>query len=136
MCAHIKVLFFTVTVHKYIRDKYSLRFPELESLVPVPLEYIKTVQVYVCIYVHAHDFLGTHYDVTEECVECVMYVHIYSHSTVPSLVCYIVYLYFLQVAKQLQVLYLLDQTLLSISRCSQIEVAPLDGLKEIVTTFE
>jgi U4/U6 small nuclear ribonucleoprotein PRP31 len=34
-----------ITVHKYIRDKYSMRFPELESLVPVPLEYIKTVQL-------------------------------------------------------------------------------------------
>ena len=36
---------FVVTIHKFIRDKYSQRFPELESLVPTPLEYIKTVQV-------------------------------------------------------------------------------------------
>jgi U4/U6 small nuclear ribonucleoprotein PRP31 len=32
-------------VHKYIRDKYSKRFPELESLVPVAMDYIKTVLV-------------------------------------------------------------------------------------------
>jgi len=31
-------------IHKYIRDKYSKRMPELESLVPVALDYIKTVQ--------------------------------------------------------------------------------------------
>lgn len=31
-------------IHKYIRDKYSKRFPELESLVPVALDYIKTVK--------------------------------------------------------------------------------------------
>ena len=34
-----------VVVHKFVRDKYSKRFPELESLVHTPLEYIKTVQV-------------------------------------------------------------------------------------------
>lgn len=28
-------------IHKYIRDKYSIRFPELESLVPNGLDYIK-----------------------------------------------------------------------------------------------
>lgn len=28
-------------IHKYIRDKYSIRFPELESLVPNSLDYIK-----------------------------------------------------------------------------------------------
>lgn len=30
-------------IHKYIRDKYSKRFPELESLVPNALDYIRTV---------------------------------------------------------------------------------------------
>ena len=34
-----------ITVHKFVRDKYSLRFPELESLVPTPLEYVRTVQL-------------------------------------------------------------------------------------------
>lgn len=33
-------------IHKFTRDHYSKRFPELESLVPTPLEYIRTVQVY------------------------------------------------------------------------------------------
>ena len=32
-------------VHKYIRDKYSKRFPELESLVPMATDYIKSVLV-------------------------------------------------------------------------------------------
>lgn len=31
-------------IHKYIRDKYSKRFPELESMVPNALDYIKTVK--------------------------------------------------------------------------------------------
>lgn len=31
-------------IHKYIRDKYSKRFPELESLVPNALDYIRTVR--------------------------------------------------------------------------------------------
>lgn len=31
-------------IHKYIRDKYAKRFPELESLVVQPLDYIKTVR--------------------------------------------------------------------------------------------
>jgi U4/U6 small nuclear ribonucleoprotein PRP31 len=30
-------------IHKYVRDKYSKRFPELESLVPTSTDYIKTV---------------------------------------------------------------------------------------------
>ncbi|XP_050310243.1 U4/U6 small nuclear ribonucleoprotein Prp31 [Anthonomus grandis grandis] len=33
-----------VTVHKFVRDKYQKRFPELESLVVSPLEYVKTVK--------------------------------------------------------------------------------------------
>ncbi|CAG7726798.1 unnamed protein product, partial [Allacma fusca] len=32
------------TVHKFTRDKYNKRFPELESLVVSPLEYLKTVK--------------------------------------------------------------------------------------------
>uniref|UniRef100_A0A3B3SMQ2 U4/U6 small nuclear ribonucleoprotein Prp31 n=1 Tax=Paramormyrops kingsleyae TaxID=1676925 RepID=A0A3B3SMQ2_9TELE len=31
-------------IHKFIRDKYSKRFPELESLVPNSLDYIRTVK--------------------------------------------------------------------------------------------
>ena len=32
-------------VHKFVRDAYYKRFPELESLVHLPLEYVKTVKV-------------------------------------------------------------------------------------------
>lgn len=32
-------------VHKFVRDGYYKRFPELESLVHLPLEYVKTVKV-------------------------------------------------------------------------------------------
>ncbi|XP_039597520.1 U4/U6 small nuclear ribonucleoprotein Prp31 [Polypterus senegalus] len=31
-------------IHKFVRDKYSKRFPELESLVPNSLDYIRTVK--------------------------------------------------------------------------------------------
>ena len=31
-------------IHKFIRDKYLKRFPELESLVPNALDYIRTVR--------------------------------------------------------------------------------------------
>lgn len=34
-----------VLVHKYIRDHYSVRFPELETLVANPLEYAKVVAI-------------------------------------------------------------------------------------------
>lgn len=34
-----------VLVHKYIRDHYSVRFPELETLVENPLEYAKVVAI-------------------------------------------------------------------------------------------
>ena len=34
----------TDIIHKYVRDVYSKRFPELESLVPGALEYIGTVR--------------------------------------------------------------------------------------------
>lgn len=36
-------------IHKFIRDKYSKRFPELESLVPNALDYIRTVKV-LCLF--------------------------------------------------------------------------------------
>uniref|UniRef100_A0A915DDH8 U4/U6 small nuclear ribonucleoprotein Prp31 n=1 Tax=Ditylenchus dipsaci TaxID=166011 RepID=A0A915DDH8_9BILA len=32
-------------IHKFVRDKYEKRFPELESLVPMPFDYIKTVRM-------------------------------------------------------------------------------------------
>jgi len=32
------------TIHKFTKDKYNKRFPELESLVPTPLEYLKTLK--------------------------------------------------------------------------------------------
>lgn len=40
----IIILYFSVAVHKFVRDKYQKRFPELESLVVSPLEYVKTVK--------------------------------------------------------------------------------------------
>ncbi|XP_030753221.1 U4/U6 small nuclear ribonucleoprotein Prp31 [Sitophilus oryzae] len=33
-----------VTIHKFVKDKYQKRFPELDSLVVSPLEYVKTVK--------------------------------------------------------------------------------------------
>ncbi|KAB0795597.1 hypothetical protein PPYR_12436 [Photinus pyralis] len=33
-----------VTVHKFVREKYQKRFPELDSLVVSPLEYVRTVK--------------------------------------------------------------------------------------------
>lgn len=33
-----------VVIHRFVRDKYSKRFPELESLVVDPLEYLRTVK--------------------------------------------------------------------------------------------
>lgn len=33
------------TVHKYVKDKYSKRFPELDSMVHTPLEYVKAVKL-------------------------------------------------------------------------------------------
>ncbi|XP_045472709.1 U4/U6 small nuclear ribonucleoprotein Prp31 [Harmonia axyridis] len=32
------------TIHKFVRDKYQKRFPELDSLVVSPLEYVRTVK--------------------------------------------------------------------------------------------
>src|SRR5213078_3568193 len=34
-----------ILVHKYIRDHYSVRFPELETLVTNPLDYAKSVAI-------------------------------------------------------------------------------------------
>ncbi len=31
-------------IYKFVKDKYEKRFPELESLVPMPLDYIHTVR--------------------------------------------------------------------------------------------
>lgn len=33
-----------LVIHKYIRDHYAARFPELESLIPQPLDYIRAVK--------------------------------------------------------------------------------------------
>ena len=33
------------TIHKYVKDLYSKRFPELESMVYTPIEYMKTIRV-------------------------------------------------------------------------------------------
>ncbi|KAF2883843.1 hypothetical protein ILUMI_22312 [Ignelater luminosus] len=33
-----------ITIHKFVRDKYQKRFPELDSLVVSPLEYVRTVK--------------------------------------------------------------------------------------------
>lgn len=35
---------FSAVIHRFVRDKYSKRFPELESLVIDPLEYLRTVK--------------------------------------------------------------------------------------------
>ncbi|CAI4223173.1 unnamed protein product [Auanema sp. JU1783] len=32
-------------IHKFVRDKYEKRFPELETLVPIPLEYLAAVKL-------------------------------------------------------------------------------------------
>ena len=48
---HLFFLFFPGIVHKYIRDNYAKRFPELEQLVQEPLDYARTVRV--CCPVHA-----------------------------------------------------------------------------------
>lgn len=42
---HLASLSTSDIIHKFIRDKYSKRFPELESLVPNALDYIRTVKV-------------------------------------------------------------------------------------------
>lgn len=35
---------FPAIIHRFVRDKYQKRFPELESLIVTPLEYIRTVK--------------------------------------------------------------------------------------------
>ncbi|KMU90845.1 hypothetical protein CIHG_08649 [Coccidioides immitis H538.4] len=35
-----------ILVHKFIRDHYSTRFPELETLITNPLDYAKTVAIF------------------------------------------------------------------------------------------
>ena len=32
------------STHRYIADMYSKKFPELENLIPSPIDYVKTVQ--------------------------------------------------------------------------------------------
>lgn len=34
-----------VEVHRFVVDKYSQKFPELDSLIPQPVDYVRTVQV-------------------------------------------------------------------------------------------
>lgn len=34
-----------VEVHRFVADKYAQKFPELDSLIPQPMDYIKTIQV-------------------------------------------------------------------------------------------
>lgn len=36
--------YFAAIIHRFVRDKYQKRFPELESLIVTPLEYIRTVK--------------------------------------------------------------------------------------------
>ena len=46
-------------IHKYVRDLYGIRFPELESLVPSQLDFLRTVQV--CVSVFCAKFLEDFY---------------------------------------------------------------------------
>ncbi len=39
------ICFIPDVIHKFVRDKYFKRFPELESLVPISFEYMRTVKV-------------------------------------------------------------------------------------------
>ncbi|CAN0217436.1 unnamed protein product, partial [Hapterophycus canaliculatus] len=34
-----------VEVHRFVVDSYSQKFPELDSLIPQPADYVRTVQV-------------------------------------------------------------------------------------------
>lgn len=34
-----------VEVHRFVVDRYSQKFPELDSLIPQPADYVRTVQV-------------------------------------------------------------------------------------------
>lgn len=40
-----KFIPFLDIIHKYARDIYQHRFPELESLVPQPMDYLKVILV-------------------------------------------------------------------------------------------
>ena len=43
---------FSDVIHKFTRDQYQKRFPELESLVPTPMEYVRTVKVWNSLLFH------------------------------------------------------------------------------------
>lgn len=34
-----------VEVHRYVADRYSPKFPELDSLIPLPADFVRTVKV-------------------------------------------------------------------------------------------
>lgn len=34
-----------VEVHRYVADRYSQKFPELDSLIPQPADFVRTVKV-------------------------------------------------------------------------------------------
>ena len=49
---------FSDVIHKFTRDQYQKRFPELESLVPTPMEYVRTVKVWNSLVSHfKHKFV-------------------------------------------------------------------------------
>lgn len=50
-CTELFPVVFSDIIHKFTRDKYSKRFPELESLVPDSLDYIRTVKVRITAFV-------------------------------------------------------------------------------------
>ena len=45
---------YTDVIHKFTRDNYAKRFPELESLIHTPMEYIKTVKVSLCVCMYVY----------------------------------------------------------------------------------
>jgi len=55
-----EIVFVLDVVHKFVRDVYYKRFPELESLVQLPIEYVKTVKVcsHFCIMILLLEFIG------------------------------------------------------------------------------
>ena len=69
LCKHVRQCDFitAVVIHKFVRDMYSKRFPELESLVHTPLEYIKTVQVYTYI-MHLFAVMTCTYSIVRACL--------------------------------------------------------------------
>ncbi len=42
---YIVIIHHIDVIHKYVRDLYAKRFPELEKIVVTPLEFVATVQV-------------------------------------------------------------------------------------------